>query len=210
MSTTPIELILQESADYSNKSLIISQPGRNANYTVKTLHRGLVLFRGEHTDRKEPGREVPAYFSDMLSAGIYTRGDHTRLFAFRVKKAPKLIELSYATLVGLIQDDRLTDEERAVLDQYLQIEGDTPYIIPVGFFKRTDAEGEHKLYLNRRVLNLICRLGYDGWIVLPDSLIQRNLDTAHYKETGQLRYRLNPYNPEIALCKWAEFLEPLK
>lgn len=209
MSTTPVDLMLQEPADYNNKSLVISQPGRNATYVVKTLHRGLILFRGEHTDRKEPGREVPAYFSDMVSASIYTRGDPKRLFAFRVKKTPKLIELSYETLVGLIQDERLTDEERAVLDQYLQIDGDIPYIIPVGFFKKEDADGEHKLYLNRRVLNLICRLGYDGWIVMPDSLIQRNLDTAHYKETGRIRYRLNLYNPELALCKWAEFLEPL-
>lgn len=210
MSTTPVELLLQEPADYNKPSLIISQPGRNTTYAIKTLQRGLVLFRGEHTDRREPGREVPAYFSDMVSANIYTRGDPTRLFAFRVKRAPKLIELSYKTLVNLMDDDRLTDEERAVLDQYLQIDGDIPYIVPVGFFKREDAEGEHALYLNRRVLNLICRLGYDGWIVLPESVIQRNLDTAYYKETGKLRYRLNPYNPEIALCRWAEFLEPLK
>jgi len=210
MSTTPVELLLQEPADYNNKSLIITQPGRDSRYAIATLFKGVVLFRGENTDRREPGREFPAYFGDMVSASIYTRGDPEKLFAFRVKRAPKLIELSYETLANLIDDPRLTEEEQAVLKQYLQVDDKTLYIVPVSFFKKEDAEGENKLYLNRRVLNLICRLGYDGWVAMPDALIQRNLDIGYYKATGHMRYRLNPYNPEIAICHWTDFLEPLK
>jgi hypothetical protein len=45
--------------------------------------------------------------------------------------------------------------------------------------------------------------------VLPDTLLQRNLDTAHYKRSGKIRYVLNPYDPEIALCDWTEFLDEI-
>ena len=211
MSTTPKEIVLQEPEDFENKSFVIPQPGRNSKYTVMTLMKGLILFRGEHTERREPGREVPAFFADLVSASIYTRGDPDRLFGFRVKKAPKLFLLSYSNLARLLEDDRLTAEELEILNQYLQVEEDLPpYIVPISFYKKADAEGENKLYLNRRVINLICRLGYDGWVVMPESVIQRNLDARHYKETGQMRYTLNPYNPEVAVCSWNNFLEPLK
>jgi len=208
--STPKALLLQEPGDYNNRSFIQPQPGRNGAYSTMTLFRGLLLFRGEHGTRTEPSRDHPAYFSDMVSASIYTRGDPDKLYAYRVKRAPKLLVLSYQTLAKMGDDDRLTAEEREVLDQYVQVHKTIPYIIPVGFYKKTDAEGPEPLYLNRRILNMVCRLGYDGWVAMPETLIQRNMDTHHYVATGEVRFNLNPYNPEIALCDWTKFLEPLK
>jgi hypothetical protein len=130
---------------------------------------------------------------------------------FKVVEQPKLFCLSYKNLVNLMKDSRLTDEDREALHQYVNVEkGLPPYIIPIGFLKKMNMMGEHKLYLNRRILNLVCRLGFDGWIAMPDTLLQRNMDAKHYQATGEIQYRLNPYNPEIAICKWDRFLEQIK
>lgn len=167
------------------------------------------MFRGDHMGKKIPSGKVPVFFADAMSAYIYTRGDSTKLSAYVVTRQPKLFVLSYKNILKLIEEEsRLEEEEKAALEQFFQVDVDRkiPFIVPVGFLKKEDALGEHKLYLNRRILNIVCRLGYDGWIAMPDTLVQRNLDAQHYKATGEVRFKLNPYNPEIAICKWATFL----
>ena len=208
MATTPTAPVLLSPDDFINPNYVIEQPGRN-DYMVVTLMEGLQMFRGDHTGKKIPSGKVPAFFADAMSAYIYTRGDSKKLSAYVVKKQPKLFVLSYKNILKLIDETRLEEEEKAALEQFLQVDADRkiPFIVPVGFLKKEDAMGEHKLYLNRRILNIVCRLGYDGWIAMPDTLIQRNMDARHYKETGQLRFKLNPYNPEIAICIWATFLD---
>ena len=167
------------------------------------------MFRGDHMGKKIPSGKVPVFFADAMSAYIYTRGDSTKLSAYVVTRQPKLFVLSYKNILKLIEEEsRLEEEEKAALEQFFQVDVDRkiPFIVPVGFLKKEDALGEHKLYLNRRILNIVCRLGYDGWIAMPDTLVQRNLDAQHYKATGEVRFKLNSYNPEIAICKWATFL----
>ena len=202
--------MLQEAEDYNNKEIIIPLK-KNSEYSVFTIKLGTQIFRGDEK-KTLPSKEVPAFFSDVVSASIYTRGDHNKLSGFIVKKEPMLFQLSYENLINLFDnDERLEKEERLSLDKYLNVSHDSPpYIIPVDFLKKENSEGEHKLYLNRRILNIICRLGYDGWVALPDTLLQRNLDTNHYKKTGIISYKLNIYNPEIAICTWDLFLDPMK
>lgn len=202
---------LTEQASYRNKKLVQRVKNNAAGYRCYTLPVGLSIYRGESGGRKEPGSEVPAFFSDMVSAAIYTRGNPANLFAYKVHKSPNLFELSYFNLAKLYEEEeRLTLEERQALDMYLQVaDSETPYIVPVAFLKKENLEGEHKLYLNRRIINIVCRLGYDGWIAMPESLLQRNMDTQYYAQTGQVRFKLNLYNPEIALCKWDDFVEKL-
>lgn len=198
--------------DFTKKTVVLETPDADKLYKTATLIPGTVIFRGDNDKKKLPSTEVPAFFADAMSAHIYTRGDKNKLSAFRVKSQPKLFILSYMNLAALFdEDERLTAEEKQALDMYLQTEpGLPPYIVPVGFLKRENAQGEHKLYLARRIINIVCRLGYDGWIAMPDTLIQRNLDTRHAMETGEYRYILNPFNPEIALCKWDTWLDPLE
>ena len=200
--------MLQEAEDYNNPDIIIPLPEENG-YTRFTVKPGTLLFRGDHEQKMIPAKEVPIFFSDAVSALIYTRGQPDYLSAYKIKKQPTLFQLSYANLTQLLLNDkRLTDEEHHALNKYLEISKHVPpHIIPVQFLKKENAEGVHKLYLNRRILNIICRLGYDGWIALPDTLLQRNMDTEYYKMTGKLRYKLNIYNPEIAICKWDTFLD---
>jgi len=192
--------------DFMNEKLIyeIEDPGA---YTVASIQPDTVIYRGDHRGTKIPSGTVPVFFADKQSATIYTRKDPTKLYSYKIIKELRLFVLSFPSILELMEDERLTAEERAALDGYLNISDEgVPYIIPVGFLNKENVGGAHPLYLNRRIVNLICRLGYDGWIVFPDALIQRNMDTKYYMETQKVRYVLNPYNPEIVICKWDEFV----
>lgn len=204
--------MLQEPENYNDKKIIMPTQKNGEAYSTYTVREGTQIFRGDHDSKKLPSTAVPAYFTDIISATIYTRGDPDKLSGYTVIKQPNLFHLSYQNLITLFDEDkRLTEEERESLNIYLQVsEESPPHIIPVFFMKPENAKGEHKLYLNRRILNIICRLGYDGWVALPETLLQRNMDAAHYKVTGEIRYKLNPYNPEIAICNWTAFLAPMK
>jgi hypothetical protein len=201
-------------ADYSKKSIILQTAAPNAAaplYDTLTISAGATIFRGDHTVKKIPSGRYPVFFGDKKSALIYTRGAPEKLSSYVVKSTPNLFHLSYKNLVNLMDDPRLNADESAALDMYLAIgedeEGEPfPYIIPVAFLKGKENHAAN-LYLNRRILNLVCRLGFDGWIALPDEIIQRNMVGIN-AATKTIQYALNPYNPEIAICNWASFLEP--
>jgi hypothetical protein len=177
-----------------------------------TLNIDLVIFRGDNTEKKVPSGKYPVFFGDKQSASIYTRGAPEKLSSYKVVNQPNLFHLSYMNLLALSECEELGKDELAALEMYLQI-GETsegksfPYIVPVGYLKGKE-NFDAKLYLNRRILNTVCRLGYDGWIALPDEIIQRNLVSVD-KETGEMKYKFNRYNPEIAICHWDRFLKPI-
>jgi hypothetical protein len=180
------------------------------NYKSYRLKKGVVIFRGG----VKAGTDAPAFFGALTTAEFFSKGNDEKIYGYRVRKEPKLLQLSYANLITLFEnDERLTEIERAALDKYLVVSDDQPpYVVPVDFLLPEDkvGEGRYPLYLNRRILNMVCRLGYDGWVVLPGTLIQRNLDTEYFMKKGKVRYQLNPYNTEVALCAWDEFLEEIK
>jgi len=205
------ELLLPES--YSDKGVI--KKGTNVaklGFATLTLNIDLVIYRGDHTEKKVPSGRHPVFFGDKQSAMIYTRGTPDKLSSYKVVNQANLFHLSYENLVELLSCQELGADEVAALEMYLQIgetvDGETfPYIVPVGYLKGKENLNA-KLYLNRRILNLVCRLGYDGWIALPGEIIQRNLVSLN-KETGEMKYKFNPYNPEIAICHWDRFLTPI-
>jgi hypothetical protein len=205
------ELLLPES--YLEKGVI--KKGRKVAelpLNTLTLNIDLVIYRGDHTEKKVPSGRHPVFFGDKQSAMIYTRGASEKLSSYIIVNQPNLFHLSYANLLALSECEELTGDELAALEMYLQIgetsEGESfPYIIPVGYLKGKE-NMEAKLYLNRRILNMVCRLGYDGWIALPGEIIQRNL-VSFNKETGEVKYKFNNYNPEVAICHWDQFLTPI-
>jgi hypothetical protein len=207
----PNTKILNLPEDYRRSNIIkATNSGEpNAKYDTLTISVGSILFRGDHTEKHAPSGRYPVFFADKQSATIYTRGAPEKLSSYKINSEPRLFHLSYKNLANLMEDPRLSEEESAALDAYLNVTQDKdgniiPYIIPVAFIKGK-ANVEAKLYLNRRILNLVCRLGFDGWIALPDEIIQRNTISINAK--GKPTYRLNPYNPEIAICHWNTFLE---
>lgn len=200
--------------DVYSKKGVIRKGIKVANRPLKTLtlNIDLVIFRGDYTEKKVPSGKYPVFFGDKQSAMIYTRGAPEKLSSYKVVNQPNLLHLSYINLIALSDCGELDKDELAALMMYLQIglseEGtEFPYIVPVAYLKGKE-NFDAKLYLNRRILNTVCRLGYDGWIALPDEIIQRNLVSVD-KETGEMKYKFNRYNPEIAICHWDRFLKPI-
>ena len=196
------------SDEYFTKGLIKKTVSKT--YETLTVKPGTIVFRGDFTEKKIPSGKYPVFFGDKKSALIYTRGAPEKLSAYKFTKAPKLFNLCYENLGELLSDETLTEDEQSALEMYLNIGIDSegakfPYIIPVEFLKGKENLNA-KLYLNRRILNMICRMGYDGWLCLPGQIIQRNL--VGVSENGERKYNFNPYNPEIAICNWASFMEP--
>jgi len=173
--------MLQEADDFLNTNIIIP-----LKYNTFTIKKGTMIFRGDYEQKKPISKDLPAFFSDIITATIFTRGHWEYLYGFIVIRQPRLFHLSYKNLYKLKNDKSLSEEEFKALDRYLG-----PFINPIDFLKPEDAP---KLYLNRRILQIICRLGYDGWLAYPDSLKQ------------SLQGRKSFYNPEIALCDWPKFL----
>jgi hypothetical protein len=127
--------------------------GRNRyNYTSFKLKKGSIFFRGG----QKPTADVPAFFGPLTTAKIYSRGNDKKIYAYTVRKEPKLLQLSYKNLITLFdEDERLSPVERAALDMYLVVgENTAPYVIPIEFFtpENRPTEGRHAMYLNRRIL----------------------------------------------------------
>ena len=176
--------MLQEADDFLNTDIII--PLRNSKYDTVTIKKGTMIFRGDYEEKKPISKDLPAFFSDIITATIFTRGRSEYLYGFKVIREPTLFHLSYKNLHKLKTDKSLHEEELKALDKYIG-----PFINPIDFLNPEDAP---KLYLNRRILQIVCRLGYDGWLAYPESLKQR------------LQGKYSFYNPEIALCDWSNFL----
>ncbi len=195
---------LERSSDYDR---FATEAAEIDGYKTRTVPKQLVVFRG---GQEAPSASVPAFFGDRTTIDKYLRNKPENLWTFRFVERPRLFELSYPNLIKLFDEDaRLTDLERSALDAYLVVsETSMPYVWPVTFLSAADKAAN--LYLNRRILNIVCRLGFDGWIVMPDSLVQKNIDLAHFRETEEIRYALTVYEPEIALCEWTSFLELVK
>lgn len=185
--------MLQEADDFLNTDIIIPVK-TDAKYDIYTIKIGLIIFRGDFEKKTLINKNIPAFFSDIITATIFTRGNSKYLYGFKVKKQPILFHLSYKNLINLKKDKRLREKELEALNKYLQYS----FINPIDFLNLEDAP---KLYLNRLILNIVCRLGYDGWLVYPESLKQRLYNGVNYKYSF--------YSPEITLCKWSNFLDVL-
>jgi len=204
-----VDKILFSSENYSDKNIIKVVESDRIPYDIMTISKGSIIFRGDHLEKKAPSGKHPVFFGDIESAKIYTRGAPEKISAYKIKNHPILFHLSYENIIRLSSDERLGPEDLEALEMYLNFTTDEegneiPYIVPVEYLKGK-ANMDAKLYLNRRILNLVCRMGFSGWIALPDTILQRNL--VRVRNSGEKEYALNPYNPEIALCNCYNFVE---
>jgi len=258
--------LIEFPAKKSTSSRSNSNVNSNDYYTTATFNIGISIYRGDKYIKKQRihTETVPVFFSDKKYALVYTPDrDPYYLTKFIFKTQPNLFVLSYENLDLLKKDTRLTSEEHAALNLYYTNNGSTQYIWPVGFLHVEDIKQKHKLYLNRRITNLICRLGFDGWVSKKGTITQKNLNMKYYQSVGMdkliqdqqfdkikefigdimrnsdftpkekgehvenirsqlelekdefikfikinhVKYNMNPYKPEIVLCKWQNFLK---
>jgi hypothetical protein len=152
--------------------------------------------------------DVPAFFSDLESIAVYSGNTSY----YKVKQQPRLLLLNPQTIMDLYERAK-TKEDQLTIHAYMNppINEKTVYSVefnekdaivqPTGFLSRKDLDeyktNGHGLYINRRMANLVCKLGYDGWLVMPGALYQ-------YVPS---RNAVVPYAPEIMLCAWNNILE---
>jgi hypothetical protein len=194
------------------------------------IPKGAIFYRSDRTGAQRPTESVPIFFGDRESIRMYQQtrsmqtgkviknlGDATitkykvkddlRLLRWGFDSIPQLQEL----LQNLLSQDNskysdiVTVDELKLLLFYLNPQiGSVLPTLPASFYRKSEST-KYLEYMNRDIANIICKLGFDGWIVLPfdmekrQGLIQKSLIT---KEESI-------YPPEIMMCNWSKHLELL-
>ena len=177
-----------------------------SGYAVVTLPSGSTIYRADKTGKKSPSERVPNFFSDKLSIKPYT-GDigETAISSYTTKKDLKPFVLIYENIINLAEKSDKTIQ-KFVYETYLaqgKIDGETIYIL-----RPTIPSDKVGTYANRRFAEIVCSKGYDGWIAFPDMLEQLNINMEHFRKTKQVLLNvINPYAPEIVICKWKDTMD---
>jgi hypothetical protein len=118
-------------------------------------------------------------------------------------KPLRLFEMNLNSLKDILFHPDMTDEDGDLLMKYYQLE--KGFVLPTIITSKENIQGTHIDYMNRKIARMMCRLGFDGWIVMP-----LNMEKRH----GLIQYVMSrktkaPYMPEVMLCRWSEHLERL-
>ena len=176
------------------------------------LPAGSVIYRADHAGAKQPSGEVPAFFTNRGSTRAYRRKAKGTLSSYVTTKEARLFDLNINSLFDL-RPYITKEKDREVFENYL-IKVGGHWAVNPSFFTPSDLaeyqekakEGAFPNYLNRRMAELICRLGFDGWVVKPydfdrkTGLIQLSLTLLAAGEDPLIEY-----TPEVMLCGWKEF-----
>jgi hypothetical protein len=169
--------------------------------TTLVLPAGSVIHRHDHAGATAPSEAMPAFFGNIRSTALYSRGNPEALSSYRIKRDVVLMNMNVGNLLTVAQS--LDGEDEEVMGQYLQQGEDGRWFviptIPVG---RPNAAG-HIPYLNRRIADIVCAMGFDGWVVKPLNSEKRE----GLRQFSLVRGGLVPYAPEILLCRWSEVAE---
>ncbi len=203
--------VRESSSDSSKASMYYPLP------TIE-IPANTVFHRADWEGVRLPSTDVPAFFGNRESINVYTRGKgNSVISSYRVKSPLVLFNMNPVSLILLSKLPQLTDEEKQYMKQYFVREGDLAYVIPTIPFpsetllknykeKKERGEEVYIPYLNRMIAGILCRLGFDGWIVLPynprkgEGLLQYSI----------VRNDLSEYTPELMVCNWATKMEPVK
>jgi hypothetical protein len=171
---------------------------------------GSVIYRADHAGAKQPSGEVPAFFTNRGSTRAYRRKAKGTLSSYVTTKEARLFDLNLNSLFDL-RPYITKAKDREMFENYLMKVGGQWTVNPSYFTPRDLAEYQAKKvafpnYLNRRMAEFICGLGFDGWVVKPydfgkkTGLIQLSLALLAMGEDPLIEY-----TPEVMLCGWKEF-----
>jgi hypothetical protein len=226
----------------------LSETGISEGLPVVDLPIGTEFFRADRDGAKSPNSSVPAFFTDKNTVVPYTKPfpgklnlGETTISAYRVKKSARLLHITLNSVGKIFDHPKITEDDIEVLSQWLLVGKMLPYLYPSGFTEtnlRNYQTGRttFPMYLNRRVAEIICKLGFDGWIVKPfnpekrtgifqvsvikvkqlqtllgkkqPELLELPIDTLIHLFLEDLEQQITvPYPPEIMLCKWETIME---
>jgi hypothetical protein len=174
---------------YKNRKLVLIK-----HISTLILPRGSVIHRYDEAGAAPISNAVPAFFGNKTTYAPYGRGRANALSSYSVKKDIILLNLNLDNLLTIAQT--LDGEEEDIMALYLRQRDNRFYVLPT-----LPVEGGS--YLNRVIANMICSMGFNGWVVKP-------LDPAKREGLRQysiLRREIVPYDPEILLCNWRRYLD---
>lgn len=142
---------------------------------------------------------------------LYCERGERSLLAFRTIRAARLLELSVATVENILEHPDISERDRRYLRLWIQKAANGSLAVNIGIpiefithnypsFTGVEESNLAYGYLNRLIVEIICRLGLDGWVVRP-----------YCSETGcgmkrKVVEQIVDYLPEIMLCSWANHL----
>ena len=164
------------------------------------------------------------------------RMDPKTVSRYTLTKNPVLFDMTPENLDKLLADPKIqTDPTLVALKQWYFVRADLTKapktrfpptlkdLVEQGIVKGTEPAmpvltpnlqspgGGSPLYLNRSLSTLLCKLGFDGWVVMPGAFLQR-FPLREYMEdptsysadfaTGSVKFFYTPYRPEVMLCNW--------
>ena len=203
--------VRESSTDASKASMYYPLP------TIE-IPANTMFHRADWEGIKVPSANVPAFFGNRESITIYTRGKgNSVVSSYRTKTPLVLFNMNPISLIKLSKIPQLTEEEKHYMKQYFIRDGDLAFVVPTIPFpsealqqtykqKKERGEEVYLPYLNRMIAGILCRLGFDGWIVLPytpekgEGLLQYSM----------VRNEVFPYSPEIMVCNWNIKMEAVK
>ena len=186
-------------------------PDSDTGLPTIVLPAGAELYRADHAGAKEPGADVPAFFTNRGSTAAYTRGAKGALSQYVVKKEARLFHMTLNSIFRLMPLLANRDDIEVLMTYF---DPEEAVVNPSGFTPKNLATyrantSKFPNYLNRRMAEIICRLGFDGWVVKPYNEGKRTglAQLSYYKDSDKVKTRIVAYTPEIMLCRWKEILD---
>ncbi|MDD4930653.1 MAG: hypothetical protein PHG66_00670 [Candidatus Colwellbacteria bacterium] len=192
--------------------------GKKSNdgyFDIVTLPEGSRIFRNMRSNLK---KKTPAWFSDPKIAAIYG-GLGPNCHVFEIKKDLQLIDVTISKNIKTIyESDKISGADKEIISlvtgynstSLKQLDyGEYPEIFcseynkkdkskivfcPVGFFSSKDKK--KNIYINLRLAKIVCKMGYDGWIIPPKAVIDKSTNTN--------------YNHEVLICNPGMKLKHIK
>ena len=190
---------------------------KDGKYHTSQISKSNLLFHGFKKIVNRPNiiPTIPTWYSDAHIASAYTKNRSENCWAYELIRDVKLIDLTNIENIKLIYNlQNITPEQKKIISistgymlTHIPKNILTPckyqdtiknpedlYFCAVGFINHVDQSTQK--YINSRLAEIICTLGFDGWIITPNSKIQDAFDT-----TSNIVY-------EVLLCKPNKTLKP--
>jgi hypothetical protein len=193
------------------------------------LPRGVHLYR---TDEKNASlsETVPNFFSNIYTAHLYQgRRTNEEITEYQVKEAAVLLDLNIETIQKLqvlfesallqlktkpvtsqtLKEIQWHEKSLKIFQLYLAREENGVYpTIPASMYRHISPENSTAQYLNRDVANILCAMGFDGWIVMPyNSTKGEGLLEYSLRHNGKSKFV--EYYPEVMLCNHIQHLKKI-
>ena len=183
-------------------------------FEVVVLPSGSTLYRTDRPGQESPPPSLELFLGDrqMVTEFYGNEGSEGRTLSSYTTTTPtKLMVFTLANLTALatggefsfINEWYLAPREHLPPSVFERMQGpladlgkqaETPIVIPAKSLPKTSG---YTNYTNRELARIVCKRGFDGWIVFPNSVVEYDPPT--------YRPRLAAvYSPEVLLCKGAE------